>query len=165
MLAVRRSDASEPFHRALNFYHWPQWRDTAGEIRKVFSERLKNWVGKRYVRCDLKISATSTLLLLARNGFCEDTEAKWSGKRACEAETEPSKKQTYDFCCISFASSLKWGLPSLPILKDKPPLSLRYWVASPGLGTYFKREQTKKAKQKTEALIQVTGHTACQGES
>ena len=54
MLAVRRSDASEPFHRALDFYHWPQWRDTAGEIRKVFSERLKNWVGKRYERCDLK---------------------------------------------------------------------------------------------------------------
>lgn len=105
------------------------------------------------------------LLLLARNGFREDTEAKWSGKRACEAETEPSKKQTYDFCCISFASSLKWGLPSLPILKDKPPLSLRYWVASPGLGTYFKREQTKKAKQKTEALIQVTGHSVCQGDS
>ena len=54
LLAVRRSDASEPFHRALDFYHWPQWRDTAGESRKVFSERLKNWVGKRYVRCNLK---------------------------------------------------------------------------------------------------------------
>ena len=57
MLAVRRSDASEPFHRALNFYHWPQWRDTAGESRKVFSERLKNWVGKRYERCDLKTAS------------------------------------------------------------------------------------------------------------
>ena len=50
---MRRSDASEPFHRALDFYHWPQWRDTAGESRKVFSERLKNWVGKRYMRGDL----------------------------------------------------------------------------------------------------------------
>ena len=66
MLAVRRSDASEPFHRALDFYHWPQWRDTAGESRKVFSERLKNWVGKRYERCNLKLSSGPCLLLCGR---------------------------------------------------------------------------------------------------
>ena len=64
MLAVRRSDASEPFHRALDFYHWPQWRDTAGESRKVCSERLKNWVGKRYERCDLKKVAGSAVVVV-----------------------------------------------------------------------------------------------------